>query len=189
MGQTSKPLFTFRSCWEYLSTLINSLLQLSEPARCLAIAKPTVRLHLLNSIQGKGSSTPWEDAFSQDDPLPHYHSLAPSYCTTFQRPGSLGSMNKYQRTVSLILIPLLFQVPQQIHLTIVGFPCLQHLLDLRREKNNSLPFPFHSLVLQTLHIMDRHSKMCPYIYIYFSNIYTDFLKTRKKFICSNISKY
>lgn len=59
------------------------------------------------------------------------------------------------------------------------------LFDIKKEKNNLLPFPL--LFLQTPHLTYRQSKTWPYVYI--SNIYTDFEKVRNKFICSGVSKY
>lgn len=87
----------------------------------------------------------------------HFHKCCPSlllkagthYYISFQGPVSLGLKNKCQeaRAICLCLLLVLFQAPQQIQSTVVGFPWLQSF-DFRKEKITYflfLPFSFRHL--------------------------------------------
>ena len=164
MGQTSKPLFTFWSCWEYFSTLTHSLLQFSEPAPRLAIPKLTARSCLLHSVQSKGSPAPREAAFPQQDAPPHYQRLAPKSLHYFPMSSLTGiheQVPKHWSSMSeFVCFPGYFRYHNQYLQWLPGFPVCKPCLTW-------FPFPFHSLFLQLLRITDGQTKTWPYTCIYF----------------------
>lgn len=118
--------------WVFVNTE-SSLGSVSEPASCLAIA------NCVYYIVFKEKAFPFHGKM-------HFHSMT-LFLTTKGWPPSVFPRSSFSgiheqapknwRCVSDCLLPLLLQVQQWIQSIIVEFPCLQALLHLGKEKNNS----------------------------------------------------
>lgn len=130
---------------------------------------------------GRGISTEWHPSSLSKAGI-HVTALF----SEVQAPWDSWTSSTKLKLYIWLCFPCYFKYHKNYSQQLLGFPVCKPCLTLGEKKitlisfSSPLPFPSNT---------SYHIQTWPCIYIYFSNIYTDFLKVRKKFICSNVSKY